>query len=61
MISLGEVFIWTFVVLQIGRIPNEWARCLVPLVKDNKIKVQGFCKYAPENLSIMDTIALNVR
>lgn len=45
---------------EIGRIPNEWARCLVPLVKDNKIKVQGFCKYAPENLSIMDTIALNV-
>ncbi|KAL2937566.1 DNA repair protein RAD5A [Bienertia sinuspersici] len=45
---------------EIGRIPNEWSRCLLPLVKDKKIKIQGFCKYAAENLSIMDTIALNV-
>ncbi|CAO2814655.1 unnamed protein product [Amaranthus hypochondriacus] len=45
---------------EIGRIPNEWARCLLPLVKDKKIRIEGFCKCAPENLSIMDTIALNV-
>lgn len=45
---------------EIGRIPNEWARCLVPLVREKKIKIEGFCKYAPENLGIMDTIALNV-
>ncbi|KAL9225619.1 hypothetical protein vseg_001521 [Gypsophila vaccaria] len=45
---------------EVGRIPNEWARCLVPLVRDKKIQVSCFCKFAPENLSIMDTIALNV-
>uniref|UniRef100_A0A0A9DK66 RAD5 n=1 Tax=Arundo donax TaxID=35708 RepID=A0A0A9DK66_ARUDO len=26
---------------EVGRIPNEWARCLLPLLKENKIKVQG--------------------
>ncbi|XP_074312449.1 DNA repair protein RAD5A [Silene latifolia] len=45
---------------EVGRIPNEWARCLLPLVRDKKIQVEGFCKYAPDSLSIMDTIALNV-
>ncbi|XP_021767366.1 DNA repair protein RAD5A-like [Chenopodium quinoa] len=45
---------------EIGRIPNEWSRCLLPLVRDKKIKIEGFCKYAPEILGIMDTIALNV-
>ncbi|KAJ8446099.1 hypothetical protein Cgig2_017601 [Carnegiea gigantea] len=45
---------------EVGRIPNEWARCLVPLVREKKIRIEGFCKYAPENLGIMDTIALNV-
>lgn len=46
---------------QIGRIPNEWARCLLPLVRDKKIRVEGFFKYAPEVLSIMDTVHLSVR
>lgn len=45
---------------EVGRIPNEWARCLVPLVREKKIRIEGFCKYAPENLGIMDTITLNV-
>ncbi|XP_021732829.1 DNA repair protein RAD5A-like [Chenopodium quinoa] len=45
---------------EIGRIPNEWSRCLLPLVRDKKIKIEGFCKFAPEMLGIMDTIALNV-
>lgn len=45
---------------EVGRIPNEWSRCLVPLVRDNKIRIEGLCKYAPDNLSIMDTMALNV-
>uniref|UniRef100_A0A2N9GMB7 SWI/SNF-related matrix-associated actin-dependent regulator of chromatin subfamily A member 3-like 2 n=1 Tax=Fagus sylvatica TaxID=28930 RepID=A0A2N9GMB7_FAGSY len=25
---------------EIGRIPNEWARCLLPLVRDKKVKVE---------------------
>ncbi|CAO2813217.1 unnamed protein product [Amaranthus hypochondriacus] len=29
---------------EIGRLPNEWARCLLPLVKDKKVRVEGFCK-----------------
>ncbi|XP_024023789.1 DNA repair protein RAD5A [Morus notabilis] len=45
---------------EIGRIPNEWARCLLPLVRDKKIRVEGFFKYAPEVLSIMDTIHLSL-
>jgi DNA repair protein RAD5 len=45
---------------EIGRIPNEWARCLLPLVRDKKIRIEGSCKSAPEALSIMDTILLSV-
>lgn len=45
---------------EIGRIPNEWARCLSPLVKEKKIRVEGCCKFAPNVLSIMDTILLSV-
>lgn len=46
---------------QIGRIPNEWARCLLPLVRDNKVKIEGSCKSAPEVLALMDTILLSIR
>lgn len=46
---------------QIGRIPNEWARCLLPLVRDKKVRVEGLCKSAPELLALMDTVILSVR
>ncbi|XP_076946038.1 DNA repair protein RAD5A-like [Bidens hawaiensis] len=45
---------------EIGRIPNEWSRCLLPLVRDKKIQIEGFCKSAPVNLGLMDTINLSV-
>ncbi|KAL6634483.1 hypothetical protein ACP70R_027154 [Stipagrostis hirtigluma subsp. patula] len=45
---------------EVGRIPNEWARCLLPLLKEGKVKVQGSCKSAPEALSIMDNVLLSV-
>ncbi|PIA54804.1 hypothetical protein AQUCO_00900998v1 [Aquilegia coerulea] len=45
---------------EIGRIPNEWARCLLPLVKDKKVRVEGNCKSAPNVLGIMDTILLSL-
>ncbi|XP_058088986.1 DNA repair protein RAD5A isoform X2 [Magnolia sinica] len=45
---------------EIGRIPNEWARCLLPLVKSRKVRLEGYCKYCPDVLSIMDTILLLV-
>ncbi|KAE8037511.1 hypothetical protein FH972_010097 [Carpinus fangiana] len=46
---------------EIGRIPNEWARCLLPLVRDKKVKVEGCCKSVPDVLGIMDTILLSIR
>lgn len=49
------------VLWQIGRIPNEWARCLLPLVRDKKVRIEGHCKFAPTNLGIMDTILLSIR
>ncbi|CAH1452492.1 unnamed protein product [Lactuca virosa] len=45
---------------EIGRIPNEWSRCLLPLVRDKKVQIQGFCKSAPNNLGLMDTIHLSI-
>ncbi|PWA92876.1 Helicase, C-terminal [Artemisia annua] len=45
---------------EIGRIPNEWARCLLPLVRDKKVQVEGVCKSAPNNLGLMDSINLSV-
>ncbi|XP_010031449.2 DNA repair protein RAD5A isoform X2 [Eucalyptus grandis] len=45
---------------EIGRIPNEWARCLVPLVRDQKVKIEGWCKSAPETLGIMDSVLLSI-
>ncbi|ONI19828.1 hypothetical protein PRUPE_3G300100 [Prunus persica] len=45
---------------EIGRIPKEWARCLLPIVRDKKIRIEGHCKSAPDILSIMDTIVLSI-
>ncbi|KAM0954805.1 hypothetical protein TB2_022918 [Malus domestica] len=45
---------------EIGRIPKEWARCLLPLVRDKKVRIEGHCKSAPDVLSIMDTILLSI-
>ncbi|KAL8136747.1 hypothetical protein V2J09_002748 [Rumex salicifolius] len=45
---------------EIGRIPNEWARCLLTLVREKKLRIEGFCKSAPDNLGIIDTVLLSV-
>ncbi|KAK9072647.1 hypothetical protein SSX86_009082 [Deinandra increscens subsp. villosa] len=45
---------------EIGRIPNEWSRCLLPLVRDKRVQIEGFCKSAPDNLGLMDSINLSV-
>ncbi|WCJ41699.1 DNA/RNA helicase protein [Euphorbia peplus] len=45
---------------EVGRIPNEWARCLLPLVRDKKARVEGYCMSAPDILGIMDTIQLSI-
>ncbi|EPS74569.1 hypothetical protein M569_00186, partial [Genlisea aurea] len=46
---------------ELGRIPMEWGQSLLPLVRDKKICVLGYCKYAPPVLGIMDTIVLTIR
>ncbi|MQM01881.1 hypothetical protein Taro_034641 [Colocasia esculenta] len=46
---------------EIGKLPIEWGRCLVPLVSLSKVKVRGRCVYAPENLSLMQEIVLYIR
>ncbi|XP_078441095.1 DNA/RNA helicase protein isoform X2 [Wolffia australiana] len=51
---------WTQDSGEIGRMPNEWARCLIPLVRKNKVLIEGFCKSAPDVLNIMDAVLLHV-
>ncbi|PIN03264.1 Helicase-like transcription factor HLTF/DNA helicase RAD5, DEAD-box superfamily [Handroanthus impetiginosus] len=45
---------------EIGRLPMEWAKCLVPLVNSSKVKVLGRCVAAPVNLQLMQEIMLYV-
>ncbi|KAL0414353.1 UNVERIFIED_CONTAM: DNA repair protein B [Sesamum radiatum] len=45
---------------EIGRLPMEWAKCLVPLVNSSKVKVLGRCIAAPVNLHLMQEIMLYV-
>ncbi|KAH7302007.1 hypothetical protein KP509_23G052300 [Ceratopteris richardii] len=45
----------------IGRLPADWAKCLIPLISGGKVKARGICRAAPEVLTTMDTILLNVR
>lgn len=46
---------------EIGRLPADWAKCLIPLISSGKIRADGSCKAAPEVLSLMDTVGLNIR
>ncbi|KAL6989855.1 DNA repair protein rad5b [Sarracenia purpurea var. burkii] len=45
---------------EIGRLPMEWAKCLIPLVNSSKVKVLGRCIAAPLNLHLMQEIMLYV-
>ncbi|KZV25548.1 hypothetical protein F511_09276 [Dorcoceras hygrometricum] len=45
---------------EIGRLPMEWAKCLVPLVNSSKVKLLGRCIAAPVNLVMMQEIMLYV-
>ncbi|KAL6522735.1 DNA repair protein rad5b [Orobanche hederae] len=45
---------------EIGRLPMEWAKCLVPLVNSSKVKVLGRCVAAPVNLQLMQELMLYV-
>ncbi|KAL6548317.1 hypothetical protein OROGR_008738 [Orobanche gracilis] len=45
---------------EIGRLPMEWSKCLVPLVHSSKVKVLGRCVAAPVNLQLMQELMLYV-
>ncbi|CAN4116553.1 unnamed protein product [Withania somnifera] len=45
---------------EVGRLPMEWAKCLIPLVNSSKVKVLGRCVAAPVNLSLMQELMLYV-
>uniref|UniRef100_A0A7N0T786 Uncharacterized protein n=1 Tax=Kalanchoe fedtschenkoi TaxID=63787 RepID=A0A7N0T786_KALFE len=43
---------------EIGRLPMEWAKCLIPLVNSSKVKVLCRCVAAPPCLQLMQEIWL---
>nr|DAD19846.1 TPA_asm: hypothetical protein HUJ06_021309 [Nelumbo nucifera] len=45
---------------EIGRLPMDWARIVIPLVNSSKVKVCGRCIATPENLNLMQEIVLYV-
>ncbi|GLJ41479.1 hypothetical protein SUGI_0858480 [Cryptomeria japonica] len=46
---------------EIGRLPTDWTRCLIPLINSKKVTVVGHCVAAPETLGLMNCILLNIR
>ncbi|KAG0491573.1 hypothetical protein HPP92_004971 [Vanilla planifolia] len=45
---------------EIGRLPPEWSRYLIPLVQSSKVKVRGRCALTPFELSLMTEITLYI-
>lgn len=45
---------------EVGRLPMEWSKCLIPLVNSKKVKVLGRCVAARVNLSMMQEIMLYI-
>ncbi|KAK1365491.1 hypothetical protein POM88_041052 [Heracleum sosnowskyi] len=43
---------------EIGRLPMEWGKCLIPLGNSNKVKVLCRCIAVPTNLQLMQEILL---
>lgn len=46
---------------QVGRIPGDWARSLIPLVNSGQVKVEGKCRSAPAVLSLMASIFVDFK
>ncbi|PIA36474.1 hypothetical protein AQUCO_03400396v1 [Aquilegia coerulea] len=51
---------WTKRSGEIGRLPLEWTKCIIPLVSASKVKICGRCVAAPLKLSLMQEIHLYV-
>ncbi|XP_034685739.1 DNA repair protein RAD5B-like [Vitis riparia] len=45
---------------EVGRLPMEWTKCIIPLVNSSKVKVLGRCVAAPIILRLMQEIVLYV-
>ncbi|CAI0559180.1 unnamed protein product [Linum tenue] len=45
---------------EVGRLPMEWGKCVVPLVSSNKVKALGRCVAAPPTLHMMQEVYLYV-
>ncbi|CAN1797385.1 DNA repair protein RAD5B [Linum perenne] len=45
---------------EVGRLPMEWGKCVVPLVSSGKVKVLGRCVAAPPTLHMMQEVYLYV-
>ncbi|XP_072986407.1 DNA repair protein RAD5B-like [Typha latifolia] len=45
---------------EIGRLPTEWTRCLIPLVNSTKVKVQAQCVFPQVELRLLQDIVLYV-
>ncbi|KAL8142787.1 LOW QUALITY PROTEIN: hypothetical protein V2J09_015819 [Rumex salicifolius] len=43
---------------EIGRLPMEWSKCLIPLVQSGIVKVRGKCVSGPMNLEMMREMLL---
>lgn len=50
-----------YVNFQVGRLPMEWAKTVIPLVQSGRVRVRGRCIAAPDNLQMMQEIMLLVR
>ncbi|CAN0887295.1 DNA repair protein RAD5B [Linum grandiflorum] len=45
---------------EVGRLPMEWGKCVVPVVSSGKVKVLGRCVAAPPTLHIMQEVFIYV-
>ncbi|KAK7279210.1 hypothetical protein RJT34_24256 [Clitoria ternatea] len=45
---------------EVGRLPMEWAKTVIPLLQSGKVKIRGRCIVAPDNVQMMQDIMLLV-
>jgi DNA repair protein RAD5 len=45
---------------EVGQIPGDWARSLIPLIQTGEVRVDGKCQCAPATLSLLDGIVVHL-
>lgn len=53
--------VWLIFHFQVGRMPMEWAKTVIPLFQSGNVKVRGRCIATPYSLQMMQEIMLLVR